>query len=294
MTASFPSPEQSRRLRLQSSRLVSGFFAGEYRSVFRGRGIEFETVREYQPGDDVRCIDWNVTARCGRPFLKQFVEERELNLMLLVDRSASLASPTPRGARSRLAAEAAALLTFAAARSNDRVGLISCSDRMESFIPPAKGARQAQRIVASLGFDAPSGRGTDLSGALDFFSRVSRRSGTLCIVSDFICPDFSRELAAVARRHEVMALVVTDPNDIELPQAGLLDLADEESGRRTLVDCSNKEVRLAYREGALARRARLLQGFASAGVKHLELSTARPPLHDLVRFFQGHRRQGRR
>lgn len=294
MTASTPSPDQLRRLRVVSSRLVTGLFAGEYRSVFKGRGMEFESVREYQPGDDVRHIDWNVTARAGRPFLKQFVEERELNLMLLVDRSASLSCPTPRGAKSRVAAEAAALLALAAARSNDRVGLIACSDRVESFIPPAKGARQARRIVASLCGGASSGRGTDLAAALNYLARVSRRAGTLCIVSDFICPDFSRELAAVARRHEVVALVVTDPSDFELPNGGLLDLTDEESGRRTLIDSASPKVRRFFREAALERRATLLEAFASLGVKHLELSTTEPPLHALVRFFQGNRRQGRR
>uniref|UniRef100_C6DZU0 VWFA domain-containing protein n=1 Tax=Geobacter sp. (strain M21) TaxID=443144 RepID=C6DZU0_GEOSM len=294
MTASTPSPDQLRRLRVLSSRLVTGLFAGEYRSVFRGRGMEFESVREYQPGDDVRHIDWNVTARAGRPFLKQFVEERELNLMLLVDRSASLACPTPRGAKSRLAAEAASLLAFAAVRSNDRVGLITCSDRVESFIPPAKGARQAQRIVASLCGGASSGRGSDLAGALEYLARASRRACTLCIVSDFICPDFSRELAALARRHETVALVVTDPSDFELPNGGLLDLTDEESGRRTLIDSASPKVRRFFREAALERRARLLETFGSLGVKQLVLSTTEPPLHALVRFFQGNRRQGRR
>ncbi|ACH38825.1 VWFA superfamily protein, DUF58-containing [Citrifermentans bemidjiense Bem] len=294
MTAQAPSPDQLRRLRVLSSRLVTGLFAGEYRSVFKGRGMEFEGVREYQPGDDVRNIDWNVTARAGRPFLKQFVEERELNLMLLVDRSASLACPTPRGAKSRLAAEAAALLALAAAKSNDRVGLITCSDRVESFIPPAKGARQAQRIVASLSCNASSGGGTDLAAALDYLARVARRAGTLCIVSDFLSPDFSRELAAVARRHEVVALVVTDPSDFELPNGGLLDLSDEESGRCSLIDSASPKVRRFFREAALERRARLLESFASLGVKHLELSTTEPPLHALVRFFQGNRRQGRR
>ncbi|WP_026840915.1 DUF58 domain-containing protein [Citrifermentans bremense] len=294
MTAQAPSPDQLRRLRVLSSRLVTGLFAGEYRSVFKGRGMEFESVREYQPGDDVRNIDWNVTARAGRPFLKQFVEERELNLMLLVDRSASLACPTPRGAKSRLAAEAAALLALAAAKSNDRVGLITCSDRVESFIPPAKGARQAQRIVASLSCGASSGGGTDLAAALDYLARVDRRAGTLCIVSDFLSPDFSRELAAVARRHEVVALVVTDPSDFELPDSGLLDLCDEENGKRSLIDSASPRVRRFFREAALERRARLLEAFASLGVKHLELSTTEPPLHALVRFFQGNRRQGRR
>jgi uncharacterized protein (DUF58 family) len=283
-----------RRLQILSSRLVTGIFAGEYKSVFRGRGIEFEEVREYQPGDDIRSIDWNVTARAGRPYVKQFVEEREMTVMLLFDRSASLECPTPRGPKSKTAAEVCALLAFAAARSNDRVGIMTCTEQVEHFIAPAKGVRHAQRIIAAILSRQPEGRGTDLAGALNYLDRVSRRNTTLCIVSDFQSPDFRVPLAAVARRHDVVAVIITDPDDLELPEAGLLQVMESETGSRRFIDTGATEVRRAYRQEAAARRAELLRNFAAAGVKYLEVSTGAPPIHPLVRFFQAHQRQGRR
>lgn len=283
-----------RRLQIQSSRLVTGIFAGAYRSVFRGRGLEFQEVREYQPGDDVRCIDWNVTARAGRPYLKQFVEERDLTVLLLLDRSASLDCPTPRGPKSRTAAEACALLALAAARNHDRVGLLTCSDRVERYLPPAKGGRQAQRIVAELLSGKATGLGTDLAGALEYLDRVCRRPCTLCIVSDFQCGDLRLPLAALARRHDVVALQVTDDSDLELPEAGLIRVADPESGNLRLLDASAPRVRNAYKEQSASRRAKLLRDLAAAGARHLELHNGRPPIHALVRFFQSGRRQGGR
>ena len=283
-----------RRLQILSSRLVTGSFAGAYRSVFRGRGLEFQEVREYQPGDDVRNIDWNVTARAGRPYLKQFVEERDLTVMMLLDRSASLDCHTPRGPKSRVAAEACALLAFAAARSNDRVGLLTCTGRVEQFIPPAKGARQAQRIVAALLSGEPEGSGTDLAGALDYLGRVTGRGTTLCVISDFQCADFRLQLAAAARRHHVVAMLVTDPSDLDLPDLGLLQVTDPETGGRRCIDAGSAQVREAYRQEAAARRSQLLHGFAAAGVRHLELSTAEAPIHALTCFFQARARQGRR
>jgi uncharacterized protein (DUF58 family) len=288
------SATEVRRLQILSSRLVTGIFAGEYQSVFRGRGIEFEEVREYQPGDDIRSIDWNVTARSGRPYVKQFVEEREMTVMLLLDRSASLECPTPRGTKSAVAAEVCALLSFAAARSNDRVGIITYTDRVEQFIPPGKGARHAQRIVAAILSGEPAGRGTNLGGALDYLNRVSRHGTTLCIVSDFQAFDFRSQLAAVARRHDVVAVLVTDQNDRELPEAGLLQLWDPESGCRRLIDTGAPQVRELYRSGAATRRAELLQGLAAAGVKHLEVATGAPAIHPLTRFFRARQLQGRR
>jgi len=288
------SAAEVRRLRVLSSRLVTGSFAGEYRSVFRGRGIEFEEVREYQPGDDIRSIDWNVTARTGRPYVKQFVEEREMTVLLLLDRSASLDCPGPRGPKSGVAAEVCALLAFAAARSNDRVGLLTCTEQVEQFIPPGKGVRQAERIVASLFSRHPAGRGTDLSGALDYLNRVSRRGATLCIVSDFQSGDFRSQLAAAARRHDVVAVLISDQHDRELPEVGLLQVVDPESGSRRLIDAGSPGVREQYRLEAAARRDGLLRGFAAAGVHCLELSTGAPPIHSLARFFHSRQRQGRR
>jgi uncharacterized protein (DUF58 family) len=278
------------RLRVISSRLVTGRFAGEYRSAFRGRGIEFEEVREYQPGDDVRGIDWNVTARSGRPFVKQYAEEREMTVMLLLDRSASLAWPSPSGAKGRTAAEICALLAYAAMRSNDRVGLLGFSDRIEHYLPPAKGTRHVQRLVSELG-RPPRGRGSDLAGALDYLARVQRRLSILVIVSDFLASDFRLPLIAAARRHDVVAIAPVDPLDEQLPNAGLLDLADPETGARRLTDSGNARVRAAWAAHATRRREELKALFAGVGVEHLRVATDTPPVDALTRFFLDRQRR---
>jgi uncharacterized protein (DUF58 family) len=279
-----------RRLEMLSSHLVTSIFAGAYRSVFRGRGIEFEEVREYQPGDDIRSIDWNVTARCGRPFVKRFVEEREMTVMILLDQSASLDCRAPRRAKSSLAAEICALLAFVAVRSNDRVGLITFTDRIESYIPPAKGSRHAQRLVAAL-LQAPGGQGTDLAAALRYLERVQRRGSLLFVVSDFLAADFRLPLAAVARHYEVIAVSLTDASDDQLPAVGLLRVTDPESGNRHLVDTAAAEVRERYRLLAATRRSQLKQVLADTGVEHLIVDSAVPPLQALGRFFHSRRQR---
>jgi uncharacterized protein (DUF58 family) len=283
----------ARHLQILSSRLVTGVFAGEYRSGFRGPGIEFEEVREYQPGDDIRSIDWNVTARSGRPFVKLFAEEREMSVMILLDRSPSLARAAPRDARSRVAAETCALLIYAAMRSNDRVGLLTFTDAVERYVAPAKGSRHAQRLVGEL-LRPPRGQGTDLAAALNHVERVHRQSSILFVVSDFLAADFSLPLAAAARRHDVVAVSVTDPIDRRLPGTDILHLADAETGRRRLVDAANAKVRAAYRRHDARRRADLAQSLAAAGVAHLAVATDTPPIRALARFFLGRQRPRRR
>jgi uncharacterized protein (DUF58 family) len=283
---------QVRRLQILSSRLVTSMFAGEYRSVFRGRGIEFEEVREYQPGDDIRGIDWNVTARSGHPYVKQYIEEREMTVMLLLDRSASLDCATPRITKSHLAAEVCSLLAFAAARSHDRVGLLSFTDRIERYLPPAKGTRHAQRLIAeALQPPTSSSRGTDLAGALDYLGRVQRRGCMLFIVSDFLSGDFRLALAAAARRHDVVAVSVTDPLDASLPDVGLLQVVEAETGVRRLVDTGNATVRQAWKQQAAMRQAELRGEFSTAGIAHLTVSTDRSPIHALDRFFRDRQRR---
>lgn len=286
----WPSAEL-RRLEILSARLVTSLFAGEYRSVFRGRGIEFEEVREYQPGDDVRSIDWNVTARAGRPFIKQYVEEREMSVMLLLDQSASLNCATPRRGKSRVAAEVCALLSFAAARSHDRVGMMTFTDRVERYLPPGKGMRHAQRLMAEVLVRTPTGQGTDLAQALDYLERVLRRSSTLFIISDFLAGDFRLPLVAAARRHDVVAVFITDALDEALPDVGLMRVEDAETGRLRLIDTSAPRVRKAFREQAMARRQSLRQALASAGVEVLSMDTATSTAQTLVRFFQGRRQR---
>lgn len=282
------SPAAVHRLELQARRAVASLFAGAYQSLFRGRGIEFEEVREYQPGDDVRSIDWNVTARCGRPFVKQFIEEREMLVMLVLDQSPSLASATTGRSKTRLAAEICALLTLAAGRSNDRVGLLAFTDRVERYLPPGKGRRHAQQLIAAL-LQRPAGTGTDLAGALGYLERVLRRGALVFLISDFVAADFRVALAAVCRRHEVVAVALADASDRELPTSGLLRVADPESGSCRLVDARAAAVRQAWARHAAARDERLRAVFAGAGVEYLSVDTGVSPADALRRFFQRRR-----
>jgi uncharacterized protein (DUF58 family) len=280
-----------RRLEILSSRLVTSIFAGDYRSVFRGRGIEFEEVREYQPGDDIRGIDWNVTARSGRPYVKHYVEEREMTVMLALDRSASMRCASNRPNKQQVAAEVCALLAFAAARSNDRVGLLCFSDRVEQYLPPAKGSRHAQRLIAEVLRDSPNSGGTDLAKALDYLGRVQRRGSILFLVSDFLSGDFRFPLAAASRLHDVVAVTIVDGLDDALPDVGLLEVTDAEGSGRRLLDTGDVRVRRTYREHAERRREALSQTLAATGVEQLVLATASSTVQALTGFF--HRRQRR-
>lgn len=275
-----------RRLQILSSRLVNSRFAGEYRSVFRGRGIEFEEVREYQPGDDIRNIDWNVTARTGRPFVKLFIEEREMTVMLVLDRSASLQCASAHGSKARLGAEVCALLAFAAARSHDRVGLLTFSDRIEQYIPPAKGVRHVRRLVAEIRKPPETANAsTDLAGALHFLERVQRRGCILFLVSDFVTTGYQPALTIASRRNDVVAVALSDPIDFELPDVGLIRMRDAETGYRRLVDSSSVAVQQGYREHAVAQRAALRSRLASAGADLVEIGTECSPARTLMHFF---------
>lgn len=282
-----------RRLQIMASRLATGIFAGEYRSAFRGRGIEFDEVRDYQPGDDIRTIDWSVTARQDRPFVKRFIEERELTVLFVLDRSSSMAFGTVRCTKGEAAAEACALLGFAALRSNDRVGLLTVGNRVEYYLPPAKGKRHLLRLVRELSPPAGTGIATDLKTALDHVDTVVRGRALLFLVSDFLTPLSVKSLAATARRHDVVAVVISDPSEGNLPQAGLLRLSDAETGVVRVVDCGNAGVRAQYAANARARRAERTRQIVAAGVDMIELSTATSPLHPLARFFRDRQRSGR-
>ncbi len=272
------------RLRICTSRWVDSIFAGEYRSAFRGRGIEFEEVREYQPGDDVRAIDWNVTARTGRPFVKRYIEEREMTVMLLVDRSASLAASRAQGTAARVALDIARLLTLAASRSNDRVGLVAFANRVESFVPPGKGLRHARRVFAELA-RTPEGCGTDLAAALEFFGRVQRRPCIAIIISDFLASDFALPLASASRHHDLVAIVVTDPLDGQLPRVGLVEAIDPESGLRRTIDLDAATTHAMHEVQVLRRRAERQRNFKIAGVDFLEIGLNDSPMKALASFF---------
>jgi uncharacterized protein (DUF58 family) len=275
-----------RQIEIRTSRLVTNVFGGEYHSVFKGRGMQFQEVREYVAGDDVRAIDWNVTARTGGVFVKRFTEERELTVMLLVDVSASQFFGSTAQFKKDLAAEVAAVLAFAAIRNNDRVGLVLFTDQVELYIPPAKGPTHVLRVIREvLGF-APRGRGTRLASALEFLGRVARRRVVAFLISDFLDAGFGRALRLAARRHDLISVVVGDRRETQWPPAGIVDWTDAESGKRHLVDTSSPKVRRALGERGREQRVRLLQTLQGAGSDAVEIFAGEPCERPLTRFFK--------
>lgn len=283
-TAPLVSPEvlrQVKAIELRARRLVSNLFSGEYRSVFRGHGIEFAEVRAYQHGDDFRAIDWNVSARMGSPYVKVFEEERELTLMLVVDRSGSVEFGQP-GTKAQRAVEVAAVLALAAARQNDRVGAVVFSDGIDHLVPPAKGRRHALRVIRDLLAFAPQERGTNIGVALNYVSRLLRHRSIVVILSDFRATRWQEPLRSLAARHEVIAITVDDARELELPDVGWIQLHDAELGTEILVDTSHRETRLELQiavEQLLVARRRALK---NAQVDQIYLRTDLPyagPLH---------------
>lgn len=288
------SREVARRVRLfevRTRKLMEGGLGGEYRSVFRGRGVEFDEVRPYVPGDDVRSIDWNVTARAGEPYVKKHVEERDQAVVLAVDLSASVRYGTRAQTKRELAAEVGCVLGVAAASSGDLAGLLLFTDRVERYIPPRRGTRHALGIARHLLGHEPRGRGTEIGPALEFLSRVLRRRAVVLLVSDFVASGFERALAVAARRHDLIAVTVADPAEGVPPAAGLVDLEDAETGERVTVDLADPSVRavLAEREEA-ARRARD-RTFARAGADHVALLAGEPYDMALHRLFAARARR---
>jgi len=220
-----------RRIEITTGRLVTEVFAGQYESVFKGRGMEFSEVREYQPGDDVRLIDWNVTARFGHPYIKKFVEERELTVMLLVDRSASGMFGTARRMKAEIAAEVCAVLAFSAMKNNDKVGLILFTDSIEKYIPPKKGRTHALRIIREALYGKPRGTGTDISAALKYLNDVVKKKCIVFVISDFIDRDYEKMLRITNKRHDMIAVEIADPGESRMPPAGLVSLQDAETGK---------------------------------------------------------------
>jgi len=280
-----------RRIEIRARRLVANVFLGEYHSVFRGRGIEFSEVRQYEPGDDVRLIDWNVTARMGAPYIKKYIEERELTVMLVVDMSASSAFTTSGMSKRAVAAEVAATLAFAAIANGDRVGMLAFTDEIEEFVKPAKTRRHVLRIIRELLYRQPAGRGTDIGGALAYLARVVRRRAIVFVLSDFFDAGYEAALRAAALRHEIVALTLGDPRERELPDVGLLEMEDAETGERALVDTSSAEVRAAWARRAAAARERRRRTLAAVGVEEVPLSTDAPYVEPLLRMFRSRARR---
>jgi uncharacterized protein (DUF58 family) len=278
--------QQIRRLQLRARRAVEDLLGGEYHSVFKGMGMAFEEVREYQPGDDIRAIDWNVTARMGHPFIKRYIEERELTVVLMVDCSGSQQFGTQLQQKREVAAELAALLAFCAISNNDKVGLICFTDRVERFVPPRKGTRHALRLIRDVLFFQPEHQGTSLRQALDYLNRVQHRRAIVFLLSDFLDSGFERPFQRTGRRHDLTAVHISDPREEVLPAVGLIELEDAETGRRLVVDTSSVQVRRACLEAGRRRRDALRQIARSARVDLIEVSTDGGHLDALVHFFQ--------
>jgi uncharacterized protein (DUF58 family) len=281
-----------REIQIYTSRAVNASFAGQYESVFRGRGMQFDEIREYTPGDDIRAIDWNVTARTGKPFIKRFTEERELTVLFAVDLSASGEFGTVNKLKNELAAEFCAVLAFAAAKNNDKVGLLIFTDRIELFIPPKKGSRHVLRLIRELlAFRMPK-RKTNIPLALDYIAKVARKRATVFLVSDFIETDFKKPLGLLNRRHDVVAVPVRDRVEMAMPALGLIELQDAETGQIMLVDTSSRSFRNQYGDRS-SRRFNDLKGLLrSINVDMIPIMTDKQYINDLIQFF--HMRHRRR
>jgi len=281
-----------RRIEIRTSHLVNDALAGRYHSAFRGRGMEFEEVRPYLPGDDVRTIDWNVSARAGEPFVKVFREERELTVMLLVDLSASQLFGTRGQLKRELVAEIGATLAFSAVRNHDKIGLMLFTDAVERFVPPRKGRGHVLRVIRELLAFAPKGRSTNLPAALEHLGRVLRRRSVLFIIGDFHAAGDERALAVARRSHDVILVNVRDPAEQRLPAAGLLELEDSETGRRVVVDTSSARVRRLLEQRVTEEDEARRRRHRRAGVDTIEVRTGEPYVDALRRFF--HERETRR
>lgn len=290
-----------RRIHITTSRMVTDVFAGQYQSVFKGKGMEFDEVREYQPGDEIRSIDWNVTARFGHPYVKKFVEERELTIMLLLDMSLSCRFGSTKQLKSQLAAEVCAVLAFSAIQNNDKIGFIAFTDRIEKFIPPRKGLRHVLRVIREALYFKPKSKGTNIPAALEYLNRITHRKTVAFIVSDFYSNstggadsyphNFKRTLSIANKRHDVIAITITDPREFFLPDVGIVKLDDAEVLKSFLIDTSDSIVRKEFNRNSLhvfLDRTRL---FNSLNVDTVDVRTDIPYSESLLKFFRKRERR---
>jgi len=290
-----------RRIEIRTRHLVNDSFAGEYQAIFKGRGMEFDEVRAYQPGDEVRSIDWNVTARMGEPFVKRYVEERELTVILAVDASASGLFGTRDRFKRDLAAEVGAALAFSAISNNDKVGLLTFTDQIELHIPPRKGRRHVLRLIRDLLAFEPAGRSTDIVQALDRLNRTLKRRAIIFLVSDFrMASDpatqdaFSQSLLVTNRRHDLVAVTVSDRREAAWPDAGLVSLQDAETGERVWIDAGSAARRAAFTERAASEAVARQAAFRHAQVDHIDVVVGEDYVEPLLRFFKERARRWRR
>lgn len=302
-----------KRIEISTNRLVTDVFAGQYHSVFKGQGIEFEEVREYQPGDDVRTIDWNVTARTGKPHIKKFVEERELTVMVMVDVSRSCRFASVNMLKSQLAAEVAAVLAFSAIRNNDKVGLIIFTDKIEKFVPPRKGLSHVLHVIREVLYFKPKGRSTDIPQALEYLNKVTSRKSIAFMISDFLPPgmiaagvdqgihksdgltrkgeELKKSLSIANKRHDIIAVTLNDQREMQLPECGLIILEDAETGKQLMVDSTNAALRGQYQQDNINRVKRREKFFRTVGIDFIDISTGVPYTDAIVKFFLKRRRR---
>ncbi len=275
-----------RKLEVSTRKVVSDMLAGQYQSVFKGRGMAFSEVRQYQPGDEVRTIDWNVTARMNDTYVKVFTEERELTVMLIVDVSGSKEFGSKERSKAEMAAEVAAQIAFSAIANNDRVGLILFSDRVEKVVPPRKGKKHVLRVVSDILSFKPKGKGTNINAGLDYLSRIAKRKAVTFLISDFLASDYDKALRIVSRKHDLVPVVLSDPFEAEFPALGLVDLEDAETGQRWLVDTSDPRVRGRFRLLMEKRKDERTRIFRKLQLDHVELKAGEDYGSALQRFFR--------
>ena len=282
-----------RRIEISTNRLVTNIFAGEYESAFKGRGMEFDEVREYQHGDEVRTIDWNVTAKMGHPFVKKFVEERELIMILLVDVSGSTEFGTYQQKKSDIIAEISALLAFAAIKNNDKVGLICFTDQVELFIPPRKGKKHVLRLIRDILYCEPKRVTTDLGEALSFLERIQKRKSVVFLISDFRDNNYEKPLKRINPRHDLVAISVADRRETEFPDVGLIELEDTETGEIILFDSSSTKTRRHFQKKNLDEINKRKKFFLENKIDNIEIYTDQPYTQSLIHFFQYRHRKER-
>lgn len=275
-----------KRVELRTRRLVNTVFSGEYHSVFKGQGMAFSEVRGYQAGDEIRTIDWNVTARMGAPFVKVFDEERELSVMLLVDASGSGDFGTVEQMKGEIAVEICALLAFSAIQNNDRVGLVIFTDEVETYVPPKKGKKHVLRVIRELLYFQPGRKGTNVAEALDYLNRLSVRRSVVFLVSDFRSSAFESALRAAKRKHDVIGISVRDPREETLPDVGIVEFEDAETGEEVLLDTSDAETRQIFEESFKNESKARAEMFRSIGVDTIDVTTEEPYVDPLMRFFK--------
>lgn len=275
-----------RRIEITTRSVVNDVFAGEYHSVFKGRGMDFSEVREYSIGDDVRTIDWNVTARMNHPYVKVFEEERELTVMLMVDASSSGEFGTVNQMKGEIAIEICALLAFSAIKNNDKVGLIIFTDKVEKFVPPKKGKTHVLRVIRELFYHEPQSSQTDIGEALEYLNRIATRRSVVFLVSDFMSEGYEKALQIVNKKHDIAAITIRDPREIDLPNVGFLELEDAETGEIFLLDTGDPSIRENFSSQSSRRQKELEKLFKSMSVDHIAISTDQPYIDPLIRFFR--------